>query len=197
MRAPALRASGRLLLAHPVLGAGIALIIQSHLGAAPWDVFHIGLHRATGLSIGASTVCTSAAAVLVALASGVRPGPGTLVNAFLLGFCVDLGLGLVPAASWSPLAAGYLAVGLALVGLGTGLYLSARLGSGPRDSLMLALARRPRWTIGRARLALELSALGAGLLLGGELGAGTLVYALAIGPVTHWGVALFAEVPPC
>jgi uncharacterized membrane protein YczE len=186
-------AVGRLLLAHPVCGAGIALSIRSGLGAAPWDVFHIGLHRATGLSIGAATTATAAAAVLVALAAGVRPGWGTLVNAFLIGACVDLALVLVPAAPSMPVAAGYLAAAIVLLGLGTGLYLGAGLGSGPRDSLMVALARRPRWSISSARIAVELGALVAGLLLGGTLGAGTVVYAIAIGPVTRWGMDLFGE----
>ncbi len=186
-------AVGRLLLAHPVCGAGIALSIRSGLGAAPWDVFHIGLHRATGLSIGAATTATAAAAVLVALAAGVRPGWGTLINAFLIGACVDLALALVPAAPSMSLAAGYLAAAIVLIGLGTGLYLGAGLGSGPRDSLMVALARRPRWTISSARIAVELGALGAGVLLGGSLGAGTVLYALAIGPVTRWGIELFGE----
>ncbi len=185
-------AVGRLLLAHPVVGAGIALSIQSGLGAAPWDVFHIGLHRATGLSIGAATTVTAATAVLVSLAAGVRPGPGTLINALLIGACVNLALAVVPVAPSLPLAAGYLAAALVLIGLGTGLYLGAHLGSGPRDSLMVALARRRPWTISSARVAVELGALAAGLLLGGQLGPGTLIYALAVGPATRWGIELFA-----
>src|SRR5262249_44673013 len=73
-----LRALGRLLAAHPILGAGIALVVQSGLGAAPWDVFHVGLHRATGLSVGAATMVTGVCAVLLALFAGVRPGFATL-----------------------------------------------------------------------------------------------------------------------
>ncbi len=78
---------------------------------------------------------------------------------------------------------------------GTGLYLSAELGSGPRDSLMVALARRRGWNTARARGALELTALACGLILGGRAGAGTLVYAAAIGPVAQWGIRLFAKEP--
>src|SRR5262245_24276909 len=170
MSSPPLRGLSRLLLAHPICGAGIALTIRSQLGAAPWDVFHIGLHRATGLSIGVATLATGIAAILIARAAGVRPGPATLVNALTIGLCVDAGLALLPGAPGLPLAAAYLAAGLVLFGLGTGIYFSARLGAGPRDSLMVALARRPGWTIRRARGATELAALGAGLLLGGQLG---------------------------
>src|SRR5439155_14607695 len=140
------RPFGRLLVAHPILGVGVALVLQSGLGAAPWDVFHVGLARATGLSVGAATNCTAAAAVLVALAVGVRPGLATLMNALVFGLCLDAGLALVPAPPSLWAAAGYLAAGIAVFGLGSGLYLSARLGSGPRDSLMLALAQRRRWS---------------------------------------------------
>ena len=190
------RALGRLLGAHPLVGAGVALLIRSDLGAAPWDVFHVGLARATGLSIGTATTVTAVAAVLVALAAGVRPGLGTLVNALIIGLCVDAALALVPGSPPLWLAAGYLAAGIVLLGLGTGLYLSADMGSGPRDSLMVALARRRGFGTGRARVAIELSALGAGLALGGRAGAGTLVYAAAIGPVAQRCIQLFAQEHP-
>ena len=85
------------------------------------------------------------------------------------------------------------AAGIVLLGLGTGLYLSAELGSGPRDSLMVAVARYQRCSIARARVAVELAALLGGLLLGGRAGAGTLVYAAAIGPVAQWGIHMFAK----
>jgi uncharacterized membrane protein YczE len=92
-------------------------------------------------------------------------------------------------------AVGYLGAGIVLLGVGTGMYLSAALGSGPRDSLMIALARRPGFDLARA--AAELSALAAGLLLGGRAGAGTLIYAVTIGPVAQWGIALFREERTC
>jgi uncharacterized membrane protein YczE len=158
-------------------------------------VFHLGLARVSGVSIGVATGATALAAVFVARALGVRPGLGTLVNAICLGFCVDGALAVVPVApSWGR-GAVYFAIGIMLLGLGTGLYLSAGLGSGPRDSLMLALAARPGWTTGRARVVIELLVLGCGLLLGGRAGVGTLVYALSIGPVAEWSISLFEEKP--
>jgi len=183
----------RLLVAHPILGLGIGLIIRSELGAAPWDVFHVGLARAAGLSVGTATSATAVSAVLVALTASVRPGLGTLINAILVGLCVDAALALVPAAPLLPLAAAYLIAGIVLFGLGTGLYLSADLGSGPRDSLMVALARRRSWSVGRARLAVELTALLVGLVLGGRAGVGTMIYAVTVGPVAQWGITLFGE----
>jgi uncharacterized membrane protein YczE len=190
-----LRALGRLLGAHPIVAVGVALLVRSELGAAPWDVFHTGLARTSGLSIGAATIATGLAAVLVARFGGVRPGLGTLVNAVVLGGCIDLALAAIPAAAGLAVAAAYLAAGIALLGLGTGLYLSARLGAGPRDSMMVALAGRRGWTTARARAAIEFLALGAGIALGGRAGAGTLIYAAAIGPVAQWGTQLFAPPP--
>jgi uncharacterized membrane protein YczE len=187
------RALARLLVAHPPCGAGIALLIRSGLGAAPWDVFHLGLQQATGLRVGVATTITALAALLLALAWGVRPGLGTVVNLLLLGVCVDAALTMLPTAPGAVPAVGYLAAGVLLFGLGTGVYLSAEAGSGPRDSLMVAIARRRRWPIWRARMLLELIALTAGVALGARAGVGTLVYALAIGPVAQWGVTLFAE----
>jgi uncharacterized membrane protein YczE len=183
----------RLLLAHPPCGVGIALLIRSGLGAAPWDVFHLGLQHATGLGVGVATTLTAVAALLLALVWGVRPGLGTIVNLLLLGACVDAALAMLPAAPGAVPAVGYLAAGLLLFGLGTGLYLSAEAGSGPRDSLMVAIARRRCWPIWRARMLLELIALVAGVGLGARAGVGTLVYALVIGPVAQWGTTLFAE----
>jgi uncharacterized membrane protein YczE len=187
------RALARLLVAHPPCGVGIALLIRSGLGAAPWDVFHLGLQLATGLTVGVATTITALAALLLALAWGVRPGLGTVVNLLLLGICVDAAITLLPAAPGVVAAVGYLAAGVLLFGLGTGVYLSAAAGSGPRDSLMVAIATRRRWPIWRARMLLELLALTAGVALGAGAGVGTLVYALAIGPVAQWGITLFAE----
>lgn len=193
---PSAAALGRLLLAHPICGVGIALVIRSGLGAAPWDVFHLGLHRATGLSVGAASGLTAAAAILLAYLGGIRPGLATAVNAVLIGVCIDVALAWLPPAPGAALAVAYGVAGLLCFGLGSGLYLAARLGSAPRDSLMLALVRWRGWSPRRARAIVELAALGAGLLLGGSAGVGTLVFALAIGPVVQWGIALFAPRGP-
>jgi uncharacterized membrane protein YczE len=187
-----LSVAGRLAGAHLLIGAAIALAIRSDLGAAPWDVFHVGIHRTTGLGIGAATAVTGVVAVAVAFVAGVRPGPATLINALVLGSCVDTALAVVPVAPPLVLAMGFFGAGLVLGALGTGLYLSAGLGSGPRDSLMVALVRRGV-PVARARAGLELGALGAGVLLGGRAGVGTLIYAAAIGPLVQWGVSLFEE----
>jgi uncharacterized membrane protein YczE len=177
------------------VGAGIALVLRSELGAAPWEVFHAGLARTTGLSVGTAASATAIAAIAVAAAAGVRPGIATLINAVVLGGCIDVALAVLPTAGSLAAACGYLAAGIAALALGTGLYMSAGLGSGPRDSLMVALARTCRWSTARARAALELTAVVAGLALGGRAGIGTLVYAAAIGPAAQWSIQLFAKDP--
>lgn len=189
------RALARLIAAHPIVGAGIALVLRSELGAAPWEVFHTGLARTTGLSIGTATTATAIAAIAIAAATGVRPGIGTLVNALLIGACIDAALAVLPTAGSLLAAAGYLAAGIAAIALGTGLYMSAGLGAGPRDSLMVGLSRTCRWSTARARAAVELTAVLAGLALGGRAGAGTLIYAAAIGPAAQWSIQLFAKDP--
>jgi uncharacterized membrane protein YczE len=181
----------RLLLAHPIVGAGVALLLASRLGAAPWDVFHVGLARLTGLGVGAATSVTGAVAIAVAYVLGIRPGFATLVNALLLGACIDGALAIVPDAASPVVGIIYVAAGVALLGIGTGLYLSAGLGSGPRDSVVLAVARSCGWTVRRARTVVELVALIAGFLLGGELGLATWAYALTVGPAVQWGIAMF------
>jgi len=181
----------RLVFAHPIVGSGVALLLASRLGAAPWDVFHVGVARLTGLGIGTATSVTAAAAIAVAYALGIRPGFATLVNALLLGVCIDGAVAVVPDAPSPVVGVAYVAAGVALLGIGTGLYLSAGLGSGPRDSVVLAVARCRGWTVRRARTVVELVALAAGFALGGELGLATWIYALTIGPAVQWGIAMF------
>lgn len=185
----------RLLAAHPIVAAGVALLIRSELGAAPWDVFHVGLAQVTGISVGTASMAVAAGAVAIAWSAGVRPGFATLVNVLLLGACVDAELAVLPSAGSAVVAGGYLVAGIAALSVGTGLYLSAELGSGPRDSLMVALVVRRRWSPARARVALELTVVAAGIVLGGRAGIGTVLYAIAIGPAVQCGIRMFAKEP--
>jgi uncharacterized membrane protein YczE len=183
----------RLVLAHPVVGLGVALLLRSGLGAAPWDVFHGGLAGTVGLDIGVATTLTSLAAVALAYRLGTKPGIATAINALALGPCIDAALAILPAAPGPWIGLAYLAAGIALLGAGTGLFLAARLGAAPRDSVVLALTRRYAWTTRRARTIVELVALALGIALGGNLGWGTWIYALAIGPAVHAGISYFEE----
>jgi uncharacterized membrane protein YczE len=179
----------RLLAGLWLFAVGVVLGLRSGLGVSPWDVLHDGIRQATPLSFGAATVLVGVALVVVALAFGVRPGPGTLVNMVAIGLFADalLDSGFVQdLAAWSlPLRLAAALAGVGLVALGSALYIGAGLGSGPRDSLMLALSARTGLPVGPIRGLLEGSVLGVGWLLGGVVGVGTVLFAVGIGPAVQ------------
>lgn len=175
-----------------LFGLSIVLMIRAELGLGPWDAFHVGVAQVTGLSVGLVIVVTGLAIVVGALAIGVRPGPGTIANMILVGVFADLLLPLVATATGSGWAWGYLAAGVLLCGLATGLYIGAGYGAGPRDSLMVGIAARSGLSLRRVRTFIELSALAAGWIMGGKIGMGTVVFTLTVGPAAQWGMGLFA-----
>ncbi len=190
----------RLLAGLWLFAAGVVLGLRSGLGVSPWDVFHDGIRQATPLSFGAATVLVGVVLVVVALAAGVRPGPGTLVNMVAIGAFADalLASGLVEdlAGRALPVRLAAVLAGVGLVALGSALYIGADLGSGPRDSLMLALAARTRLSVGLVRGLLEATVLGVGWLLGGVVGVGTVLFAVGIGPAVQLAFrVLRVEVP--
>jgi uncharacterized membrane protein YczE len=177
-------------------GLSMALMIESTLGLDPWDVFHQGVARRTGLSFGTVTVLVGALVLVLWIPLRQRPGIGTLSNVLVIGPAVDLALFLVPTVAGLPARLAFLAAGIVLNGLATGLYIGARLGPGPRDGLMTGyVALRPRRSIRLVRTAIELTVLALGFALGGTVGVGTVAYALAIGPLAHVFIPLFTVVP--
>ncbi|MFI1988007.1 YitT family protein [Actinoplanes sp. NPDC020271] len=175
------------LLAGLVLyGASIALMIESGLGLNPWDVFHQGISDVTGISFGWTVVLVGVPVLLLWIPLRQKPGVGTVANLVLVGFSADAALALLPTGQTIPARVGYLVGGILLNGFATGLYIGSRMGSGPRDGLMTGVnARFPRLSIRVVRTGIELLVLGAGFLLGGTVGVGTIAYALAIGPLVH------------
>jgi uncharacterized membrane protein YczE len=166
--------------------AGLALMVESRLGLSSWDVLHDGIAEITALRFGWAIVVVSVVVVALSAFLGIRPDPGTLANMLLIGVFTDAFLRFGPLQAIqtaAPLTRTLcLVVGIAVIAFGTALYIGAGLGAGPRDSLMLALAKLLRTTPGIARTALELLVLFAGVLLGGEAGIGTLLFAFLIGP---------------
>ncbi|MDH6113538.1 putative membrane protein YczE [Kitasatospora sp. MAP12-15] len=175
----------QLLAGLTLYGASLALMVRAALGLSPWDVLHQGLTRHFGLSIGAWMTITGAAVLLFWIPLRQRPGVGTVGNVLILGATMDLTLDLLPAQHGLPVRIALLAAGVLLNGLATGLYIGARLGPGPRDGLMTGLHRRTGRSLRLIRTAIELSVLTAGVLLGGGAGPGTLLYAVAIGPLAQ------------
>jgi uncharacterized protein len=172
-----------------LIAAAIVAQIESHLGLAPWDVLHQGLSRHTPLTIGQASIVVGLAMMVVAWLLGQPPGFGTLANAVVIGWLIDVfrAIGWVDRLSDSPVGVrGLLLVaGVVLFAIGSALYIGAAFGAGPRDSTMLALSRRTGHRIAVVRASLEVTALAAGWLLGGTAGIGTAASAILVGPAVE------------
>jgi len=173
----------RLLVGLVLFGAGEGVLVHSALGNSPWSVLAEGAAEQVGAAIGTTTVALSLVILLAWVPLGQRIGLGTLLNAVIVGLGIDVTLGILDGGS-EALGVRALEVfaAIALVSVGSGLYLTARLGAGPRDGLMTGLAARTGRSLRLTRVTIELSACAVGVALGGTLGLGTLAFALLIGP---------------
>ncbi|HEY5693495.1 MAG TPA: hypothetical protein VIR14_03225 [Gaiellaceae bacterium] len=176
-------------------GISSSLLVLAGLGLDPWDVFHQGLARHTPFAIGTWAILVGVAVLLLWIPLRQRPGIGTLCNVVLVGATMDLVLGHVHAPHALVARIACLVVGVFLNGVATGAYIGAGLGPGPRDGLMTGLAARGH-SIRIVRTGLEVTVLVTGWLLGGTVGAGTVLYALSIGPLAHVFIPLFAHGRP-
>ena len=165
-------------------GASMAVLIGSGLGVSPWTVLDQGLSRSVGLSIGTWSVIVGAVVLLLWWPLRQRPGLGTVSNVLVVGPVIDLVLLVLPSPSGPGGRWLLLVAGVALNAVATAAYIGARLGPGPRDGLMTGLAARG-WSVRLVRLTIEVSVLVAGVVLGGTAGVGTVLYALAIGPLVQ------------
>jgi uncharacterized membrane protein YczE len=188
LRSP--QAWARLIVGLMGFGVAIDLMVKSGLGLGPWDAFHQGLSEQTGITLGVASIVVGLAIVAFSWTIGIRPGVGTLANMVMIGWFIDLFHPLVPdppSYAWGFL---FYAAAVVVCGLSTGLYISAGLGKGPRDGLILGLVDRTRWPVRRVRTLVELAALGFGWWMGGPVGVGTLIFAFTIGPAMQWGLHL-------
>jgi uncharacterized membrane protein YczE len=167
-----------------------ALLLLAGLGVDPWNVLHQGLSRRLGLGVGTWAIIVGAVVLAFWVPLRQRPGFGTLSNVVVVGAVIDLAMATIPAPRGLLLRALVMLCGVGLNGVATGAYIGAGLGPGPRDGLMTGLAARGH-SIRLVRTSLELAALAGGWLLGGTVGIGTVVYALAIGPLAHIFIPLF------
>jgi len=175
----------QLLFGLALYGISLAMVIRASLGTAPWDVLHQGLAARTGLSLGTVVVVVSFLVLLLWIPLRQWPGVGTLCNAVLVGVFADIGLALIPQFSHLGGQICLLVGAVLLNGVASACYIGARLGPGARDGLMTGLARRTGWPVRVCRTGIEVVVLGAGWLLGGSVGVGTVLYALAIGPLVQ------------
>ena len=165
-------------------GLSGALLIRSGLGATPWDVLHQGLSLQTGLSIGTWSIIVGALLMLLWIPLRQKAGLGTLSNVIVIGLSVDLSLWLLPTTDLLALRLSLLALGVLVCAVATGCYIGVGLGPGPRDGLMTGLAGLGL-SIRLARTLIEVTVALLGSLLGGTVGVGTVVFMLAIGPLTQ------------
>jgi uncharacterized membrane protein YczE len=166
-------------------GASMALIIRSALGNMPWDVLHQGLAGRIGWSIGTVSILVGALVLLAWIPLRQRPGVGTVSNVVVIGLAVDATLAVVPAPGALPLRVGLLTAGVLLNAVATAAYIGVHLGPGPRDGLMTGLVRRTGGSVRLVRTSIEVAVVATGWLLGGTLGLGTVLYAVAIGPLVQ------------
>ncbi|MEV0049728.1 hypothetical protein AB0H34_04430 [Saccharopolyspora shandongensis] len=167
-------------------GASMGFMVRAQLGLDPWDVLHEGLSERLGWSFGAVTALTGVAVLLAWLPLRQRPGIGTVANVVVIAFAVDITLAVTPPVDALPGQISLMVAAIVLNGIATAVYVGARLGPGPRDGLMTGLHARTGWSVRLVRTAIELSVLAVGWLLGGTVGVGTVLYALAIGPLTQF-----------
>ena len=167
-------------------GFTMALLVQSGLGLDPWDVFHEGLTHYLPMTFGQVVIAVGAVVLLLWIPLRQRPGIGTALNVVLIGLAADAGLALVAAPDdlWARIS--LLLLGLTGNGLAGALYIGARLGNGPRDGLWVAVVERTGLSIRMVRTGIEVTVLALGFVLGGTVGVGTVLYALAIGPLVQF-----------
>ncbi|MFK4112936.1 YitT family protein [Streptomyces sp. NPDC002176] len=176
-------------------GASSALLVRSGLGLEPWNVLHQGLAARTGLSMGVVLTLLGAAILLLWIPLRQRPGLGTVSNVLVIGFAMDATLSILPGAHAMAARIALLVSGIVLNGAATGLYIAADFGPGPRDGLMTGLHRRTGRSIRLIRTCVEVTVVATGFALGGTVGVGTVLYALAIGPLAQFFLRLFALRP--
>ena len=168
-----------------LFGLGLALVVIGDFGLPPWDIFHQGLAEQTWLTIGTAMILVGVVLLIALLALREPLGVGTLANVLVIGLVVDAAIEIGGNPSNSIVRAICTFLGPLIVALGSGFYIGARLGPGPRDGLMTALDRRGI-AIWKARTLIEGAALGCGLAMGGTIGWGTVWFVVSIGPAVQF-----------
>lgn len=183
MKTPRLLRLIRLIFGLFLYALGVVMQIQAHIGYAPWDIFHVGVSKTIGLSIGQVTILVGLIIVVIDWLLKERLGIGTIANMLLVGTFVDIimNTGLIPQMNSMLSGIALLLAGMVVICFGMYFYVGSAFGAGPRDTLMVAINRRLGIPVGAARSLMELTAAIAGWLLGGMLGIGTLIAVAGIG----------------
>ena len=177
-------------------GLSMALQVQAMLGLGPWDVFHEGVAKHTGLSFGTVVILASVGVLLLWIPLKQKPGLGTISNVLVVGLAADLGLAYIPEGGTLPVQLLMLAAGVGLNAVAGAAYLGANFGPGARDGLMTGFVKLTGASVGKVRTTIELSIMAIGFALGGTVGLGTIVYALSIGPLLQLMIPTFKAPAP-
>ncbi|MDN8598258.1 hypothetical protein Q0A17_02340 [Citrobacter sp. S2-9] len=178
-----LRRLVQLYLGLALYGVSTAMFVRADLGADPWNVFHLGVANLLSMNIGIVMIGVGVLVLLLWIPLRQRPGLGTLSNVIVIGLAADAALAILPGFESLLVRAVLLVSAVIVNALATGMYIGAGFGAGPRDGLMTGIHARTGWPVRSIRTAIEVSVLLSGWLLGGALGVGTVLYALAIGPL--------------
>jgi len=176
-----------------VCSLGIIIIIKSDLGFSPWDVLHQGISKVTSLTIGQASIFVGLIVITLDFFLGERIGSGSILNIIFLGTFMDLilYLDIVPLGTGISIGIFMMFLGIFTLSVGCYLYISTGLGCGPRDALMVALTKKTKLSVGAVRNIIEISVLGAGYLMGGYAGVGTVITALFTGSFIQGVFKLF------
>lgn len=166
-------------------GFTMAMMVESTLGLDPWDVFHEGVTQHVGLTFGQVVIVTGAVVLLLWIPLRQMPGIGTVLNVIVIGVAADAGIAVIAQPDDLWLRSLLLVGGIVGNGFAGALYIGAALGPGPRDGLWLGLVRRTGRSVRLWRTVIEVAVLAVGFALGGTVGVGTVLYAVAIGPIVQ------------
>jgi len=169
-----------------LFGLSMGLLVRARLGVIPWDVLHQGLSRQLGVSMGTVVIAVSLLLLLAWIPLRERPGLGTISNALVIGLTLDATLLVLPPVDAMSVRVLLVLTGVLLNAVATASYIGVHLGPGPRDGLMTGLVRRTGGSVRLVRTSIEAIVVVVGWLLGGTVGVGTVVYALAIGPLVQF-----------
>lgn len=194
------RRSAQLFAGLTLYGVSLAMFVRAAVGLDPWDVLHQGITHHVPLTFGTVVVATGVLVLLLWIPLRQWPGVGTVANAIWIGVAADAALAVLATPPGLGLRVALMLGAVVLNGIASGMYIGAQLGPGPRDGLMTGLAARTGWSLRLIRTGIEVAVLAAGWLLGGGVGLGTVVYAVAIGPLVQlflpWFVVDLEDPPP-
>ncbi len=176
-----------------LFGLGESLLITSGAGVGPYTVLALGISNLTDWSIGLSTLVISIFVLLLWIPLKQKPGMGTILNAFIIALTIEFSVFYLPYPETYPMQILQVVVGVLIIGIGSGFYLIANLGAGPRDGLMIGLQKKTNLPIYSIRTIIEVSVVIVGWLMGGVVGLGTAIFAFGIGPSVALGLSMVGK----